>query len=90
VNERVSGVARTATAVPTTVFSEGIAFDGNGFVRTAVTAPAFSYLRPIESGNESLVGLTRILPNRSPDTPAVLRASLQAWEKLRTIASFVA
>jgi hypothetical protein len=33
-------------------FPDGIAFDGNGFVRTAATAPAFSYLRPIENGNE--------------------------------------
>jgi hypothetical protein len=36
-------------------FPDGIAFNGNGFVRTVVTAPAFSYLRPIESGNEGLV-----------------------------------
>lgn len=36
-------------------FPEGIAFDGNGFVRTAVTAPAFSYLRPVEGGGERLV-----------------------------------
>jgi hypothetical protein len=36
-------------------FPDGIAFDGNGFVRTAVTAPAFSYLRRMESGNEGLV-----------------------------------
>jgi hypothetical protein len=36
-------------------FPEGIAFDGKRFVRTGVTAPAFSYLRPIESGNEGLV-----------------------------------
>jgi hypothetical protein len=28
---------------------------GNGFVRTAVTAPAFSYLRPIEAGSERMV-----------------------------------
>ena len=34
---------------------EGIAFNGKGFVGTRVTAPAFSYLRPIESGNERLV-----------------------------------
>jgi hypothetical protein len=34
---------------------EGISFDGNGFVRIAVTAPAFSYLRAIEDGNEGLV-----------------------------------
>jgi hypothetical protein len=36
-------------------FPDGIAFGGNGFVRTAVTAPAFSYLRPIESKNEGLM-----------------------------------
>ena len=36
-------------------FPEGISFDGNAFVRTAVTAPAFSYLRSIEAGNEGLV-----------------------------------
>ena len=36
-------------------FPDGIAFDGNGFVRTAATAPAFSYLRPIEDGNERMV-----------------------------------
>jgi hypothetical protein len=37
-----------------------------------------------------MVGLTRISPNRSTDTPIDLRASLQAWQKLRKIASFVA
>ena len=29
-------------------FPEGMAFDGNGLVGTAVTAPAFNYLQPIE------------------------------------------
>jgi hypothetical protein len=43
-------------------FPEGIAFDGNRFVRTAATAPAFRYLRGIESGNENLVDLTGIEP----------------------------
>jgi hypothetical protein len=43
-------------------FPEGIAFDGNGFVGTRVTAPAFSYLRPIGSGNEGLVDQTGIEP----------------------------
>ncbi len=43
-------------------FPEGIAFDGNGFVGTAVTAPAFNYLRPIETGDEGLVDLTGIEP----------------------------
>ena len=36
-------------------FPEGIAFDGNRFVRTAVTGPASSYLREIDVGNEGLV-----------------------------------
>ena len=36
-------------------FPDGIAFDGNGFVRTALTAPAFSYLRPIRGANEDMV-----------------------------------
>jgi hypothetical protein len=43
-------------------FPDGIAFDGNRFVRTGVTAPAFSYLRPIEGGNEGLVAQTGIEP----------------------------
>lgn len=43
-------------------FPNGIAFDGNGFVGTRVTAPAFSYLRGIQTGNESLVDLTGIEP----------------------------
>ena len=43
-------------------FPEGIAFDGSGFVGTAPTAPAFSYLRGIETGNEGLVDLTGIEP----------------------------
>jgi hypothetical protein len=36
-------------------FPDGIAFDGNRFIGTGVTAPAFSYLREIESGNERVV-----------------------------------
>jgi len=40
-------------------FPEGIAFDGNGFVGTAVTAPAFNYLRPIGTANEGLVDQNR-------------------------------
>ena len=43
-------------------FPEGIAFNGNGFVGTAVTAPAFNYLRQIEAGNEGLVDQTGIEP----------------------------
>ena len=33
-------------------FPQGVAFDGNGFVGTAVTAPAFSYLRPVDGGEK--------------------------------------
>src|SRR5206468_82983 len=36
-------------------FPEGITFAGTSFVRTAVTAPVFSYLRPIEGGTDGLV-----------------------------------
>jgi DNA invertase Pin-like site-specific DNA recombinase len=43
-------------------FPDGIAFDGKGFVGTRVTAPAFSYLREIETGNERMVDLTGIEP----------------------------
>jgi site-specific DNA recombinase len=43
-------------------FPEGVEFDGNRFVRTGVTAPAFSYLREIQTGNEGLVDLTGIEP----------------------------
>jgi hypothetical protein len=39
-------------------FPDGISFDGKGFVGTRVTAPAFSYLRTIEDGNERMVDLT--------------------------------
>jgi hypothetical protein len=48
-------------------FPDGIAFNGNGFVRTVVTAPAFSYLRPIESGNEGLVDQSNASWNRVTD-----------------------
>ena len=43
-------------------FPNGLAFDGKGFVGTRVTAPAFSYLRTIEDGNERMVDLTGIEP----------------------------
>ena len=43
-------------------FPDGIAFDGIRFVGTGATAPAFSYLRPIDGGNEGLVDLTGIEP----------------------------
>ena len=39
-------------------FPEGIAYDGNRFNRTAVTAPLFSYLAPSESADEKMVSQT--------------------------------
>ncbi|MGE0706297.1 MAG: recombinase family protein, partial [Vicinamibacterales bacterium] len=47
-------------------FPDGIAFDGNGFVGTAVTAPAFNYLRGIETGKEEVVA--QIFPRWNPLT----------------------
>ena len=43
-------------------FPDGIVFDGNRFVGTRVTAPAFSYLQEIRTENEGLVDLTGIEP----------------------------
>ena len=43
-------------------FPNGIAFDGNGFVGTGVTAPAFSYLQPVADEKERMVDLTGIEP----------------------------
>ncbi len=43
-------------------FPDGIDFDGNRFVRTGVTAPAFSYLREMKTENEGLVDQTGIEP----------------------------
>ena len=47
---------RSATEpIDDTSLSDGIAFDGNRFVGTGATAPAFSYLREIRTENEGLV-----------------------------------
>ena len=43
-------------------FPDGIAFDGNRFVGTGATAPAFSYLREIRTENEGLVDQTGVEP----------------------------
>jgi hypothetical protein len=43
-------------------FPDGIAFDGNRFIGTGATAPAFSHLRAIETGSEGLVDQTGIEP----------------------------
>jgi hypothetical protein len=39
-------------------FPEGIAYDGNRFNRTAVTAPLFNDLTPEEGADERVVTLT--------------------------------
>jgi hypothetical protein len=39
-------------------FPDGVAFDGNRFNRTAVTAPLFKYLAPSESADEKMLTLT--------------------------------
>jgi hypothetical protein len=43
-------------------FPEGVPFDGERFSRTAVNAAVFSYLRPIQKGDESSVDLTGVEP----------------------------
>jgi DNA invertase Pin-like site-specific DNA recombinase len=43
-------------------FPEGIAYDGNRFNRTAVTAPLFNYLAPSESADEKMVSRAGIEP----------------------------
>jgi site-specific DNA recombinase len=44
-------------------FPEGIAYDGNRFNRTAVTAPLFNYLAPSESADEKMVSQEGIEPS---------------------------
>jgi DNA invertase Pin-like site-specific DNA recombinase len=46
-------------------FPDGIAFDGNRFVGTGVTAPACSYLREIETEKESLACQPKLRGERS-------------------------
>jgi hypothetical protein len=45
-------------------FPEGIAYDGNRFNRTAVTAPLFKYLAPSESADERVVSQTFVSWNQ--------------------------
>ena len=47
-------------------FPEGITFDGNGFVGTAATDRAFSYLPGLVTGNEKVVA--QIFPRWNPLT----------------------
>ena len=44
-----------------------MSFDGKGFVGTRVTAPALSYLRPIEGRNERMVDQNSASWNRIAD-----------------------
>jgi hypothetical protein len=46
-------------------FPDGISFDGNRFVGTGATAPAFSYLREIETEKESLACQPKLRGERS-------------------------
>ena len=43
-------------------FPEGISFDGNGLLGTAVIARGFNYLRPTEDEKERMVDQTGIEP----------------------------
>jgi hypothetical protein len=74
-------------------FPEGIAYDGNRFNRTAVTAPLFNYLAPSESADERVVsrrrnrtGLpsgrflnVRTLPEQPPLRPAIAPGGGRSW-----------
>ncbi|AMY12486.1 hypothetical protein LuPra_05762 [Luteitalea pratensis] len=60
-------------------FPEGMALDGNGFVGTAVTAPVFNYLQPIERGNDRMVDL-----NSASWNPLI--SWLRRIEALRSVA----
>ena len=69
----------------TLFFPEGIAYDGNRFNRTAVTAPPFSYLAPSESADEKLVSLTGIEPlTRRRARPALARRGPRRRHPART------
>lgn len=63
-------LARTTAGVQLLFFPDGISFDGNGFVRTGVTAP-FSYLREIGTEKEGLVA--RIRQDTRPEVVHVAR-----------------
>jgi hypothetical protein len=51
----VATSSKSAEGFQQLFYPEALSLNGKGVVRTAVTAPAFSYLRPIEGGNEGLV-----------------------------------
>jgi hypothetical protein len=60
-------------------FPDGIAFDGNRFIGTGATAPAFSYLREVRTEYESLVDQTVVSWNR-------VNSWLRQVEALRAVA----
>jgi hypothetical protein len=53
-------------------FPDGIAFDGNRFIGTGATAPAFSYLREIRTEKEGFVDQTGIEPMSESEYPPKL------------------
>jgi len=54
-------------------FPEGIAYDGNRFNRTAVTAPLFRYLEPDERAESSLASPTGFALLGLEEKPRALR-----------------
>ena len=66
-------------------FPEGIAYDGNRFNRTAVTAPLFNYLAPSESADERVVSREGIEPSTSRSR-VVFRFVVTPHESLREVA----
>jgi hypothetical protein len=56
-------------------FPERIAFDGNRFNRTVVTAPLFKNLAPSERADEKMVSLTGIEPRPGPTPGSKPRGS---------------
>ncbi len=60
-------------------FPEGVTFDGNGFVRTRVTASVFSYLGAISEGESKMVALPGLSSN-------AIRLWLDRIDQLRRVA----
>jgi hypothetical protein len=56
-------------------FPEGIAFDGNQFSRTAVTAPLFRYLAPGDKAEENLASPAGVVPEWTRETTGEVPAA---------------
>ena len=67
-----AGVARYKQRLQQLFFPDGIAFDGNRFNRTAVTAPFFKYLAPSESADEKVVSRDRNRTARQSNRRALI------------------